>query len=505
LDYKRKSAMKKIKRQFPRIALIFPLSLLFQTAVFDFCLASDAGVYAGNFLKIPVGARETALGAAFSAVADNANAVYYNPAGLGLLKSPEISLTYDKYLEGITRQWLAFVLPCKYGAFGAGLNYLSVSPFDSYDDNDNRTGSVSASAAAVFLSYGGTLPGGYGPIRSVSYGASVKHVSERLDSERGSGFALDAGLLLVSKLKNLKFSFGAENLLSSEIKFENEKEKLPLKFKAGASFLLEPGASFPCFLFSAEAGFPEEGDDHFGFGLENILYKTLALRIGHNSFGKVSDGMVFGFGLDLRRHTGKALRVDYSYGAADNFGNIQKLTLAYRFGKKTAAALKPEEKSAEADSSGTPYSSVSSSGSFSQRIKLIEKLGETRDWQSAKTLLELLNDKDPYSAAAAAAALNDFDDPYVTLTLLDAKNVATRLKSMSELESLKDERACRVLSGYLRDKSPEIRAKAAEISGACLKEKAAEALIRALKNERNEKVQSAIIKTLNRIDGTGGK
>ncbi|MBI5208588.1 MAG: UPF0164 family protein [Elusimicrobia bacterium] len=40
----------------------------------------------------PVGARATALGGAFTAIADDATAVYWNPAGLAQLKRPEVSI-----------------------------------------------------------------------------------------------------------------------------------------------------------------------------------------------------------------------------------------------------------------------------------------------------------------------------------------------------------------------------------------------------------------------------
>ena len=47
---------------------------------------------AASFLKIGAGARAIALGSAFVAVADDASAVYWNPAGMTQLSGPVISL-----------------------------------------------------------------------------------------------------------------------------------------------------------------------------------------------------------------------------------------------------------------------------------------------------------------------------------------------------------------------------------------------------------------------------
>ena len=43
---------------------------------------AKVGTFGAQFLKIGVSARATAMGSAFTAVGDNAEAVYWNPAGI---------------------------------------------------------------------------------------------------------------------------------------------------------------------------------------------------------------------------------------------------------------------------------------------------------------------------------------------------------------------------------------------------------------------------------------
>lgn len=55
-----------------------------------------AGKYAGEFLAIGVGGRPLGMGGAFTAVANDVTAAYYNPAGLAALDYPQLSLMHDQ-------------------------------------------------------------------------------------------------------------------------------------------------------------------------------------------------------------------------------------------------------------------------------------------------------------------------------------------------------------------------------------------------------------------------
>src|SRR4051812_46483804 len=53
-----------------------------------------AGTASADFLKLGVGARYLAMGEAATAVADDANAIFWNPANIARLKRSSISFTY---------------------------------------------------------------------------------------------------------------------------------------------------------------------------------------------------------------------------------------------------------------------------------------------------------------------------------------------------------------------------------------------------------------------------
>ena len=68
---------------------ILPLAFsLHPSALFS----AGVGTTAGQFLRVGLGARAVGLGGAFSALADDVTAIYWNPAGLAQIENREVSL-----------------------------------------------------------------------------------------------------------------------------------------------------------------------------------------------------------------------------------------------------------------------------------------------------------------------------------------------------------------------------------------------------------------------------
>ena len=62
--------------------------------------------------QVFVGSRPLSMGGAFSAVADDANAIVWNPAGLPGLRRTEFTSTFaDLYELGINHSYIGFVRP----------------------------------------------------------------------------------------------------------------------------------------------------------------------------------------------------------------------------------------------------------------------------------------------------------------------------------------------------------------------------------------------------------
>ncbi|MBU1949760.1 MAG: hypothetical protein KJ970_02350, partial [Candidatus Eisenbacteria bacterium] len=53
---------------------------------------AKVGTIGGQFLKIPMGARPVAMGSAYVSLADDANSVFWNPAGIARLSRTVLSI-----------------------------------------------------------------------------------------------------------------------------------------------------------------------------------------------------------------------------------------------------------------------------------------------------------------------------------------------------------------------------------------------------------------------------
>src|ERR1035437_9388035 len=74
---------------------------------------ASSGTEGASFLDIPVGAGPAALGSAYTALATNAYAPTWNPAGLARLSGTEVAAQHLSYLESMNYEYLSFVHPLK--------------------------------------------------------------------------------------------------------------------------------------------------------------------------------------------------------------------------------------------------------------------------------------------------------------------------------------------------------------------------------------------------------
>ena len=78
------------------------ISAIFAQAV------SKTGTSAGQFLKIGVGSRAIGLGGAFTAIADDASSLYWNPSGIANNKT--LSIFVDHYDWILISKWTSLAL-----------------------------------------------------------------------------------------------------------------------------------------------------------------------------------------------------------------------------------------------------------------------------------------------------------------------------------------------------------------------------------------------------------
>jgi tetratricopeptide (TPR) repeat protein/transglutaminase-like putative cysteine protease len=141
---------------------------------------------AGPVYQVPVGPRAIAMGGAFSSIADDVSAIYWNPAGLSLIGHQEIIGTHaNLFGSGIKDNYFAFLLPVS-EKYAAAVDWYH----SGFDD-----GELGFGENRFDLSYSMRLRPG------LSLGANLKYLTrntalDNVDVERETGWGLDAALLV---------------------------------------------------------------------------------------------------------------------------------------------------------------------------------------------------------------------------------------------------------------------------------------------------------------------
>ena len=213
------------------------------------------------------GTKSVGLATAFVAVADNPWAVYYNPAGLSLLPSFEVSLFFVPQQFGLSELQTvsaAAVVPTSFGTLAIGVSQFG---FELY----RETGiSVGIGESIDWGVAGGLTANAY----RLSFG----------DYGSTQTITLDLGLLAqLDEQVSLGFSF--RNVLAATIGSHNER--LPQVLSLGASY-----APISIFFLTAELEKDVRYPAIIKAGAEQMFLDMLSLRVGvSNNPDKFSTGL----------------------------------------------------------------------------------------------------------------------------------------------------------------------------------------------------------------------
>jgi len=281
-------------------------------------LKADGGTASAQFLKLGAGARAAAMGDAFSSIADDVTATYWNPAGLNQIKGAEVSLMHNDGLVETDYQFAAAALPLKNNALGLFIQRQDFGDIDRYTAADARQGSFDAGSMAVGLTWSQYLR------ENFSVGANAKVIEESIDNESASGFAIDLGLLY--KARRFNASLVIQHL-GPKIKFVTKDEDLPQTLRLGLSTKIFREK----LVMAIEAALPKDNDTGYQVGLEYRLIRLLTLRAGYKTTpgNKIDvDGVTNvtgGLGFNLGRFS-----LDYSITPFGDLDTAHQVSLLFR-------------------------------------------------------------------------------------------------------------------------------------------------------------------------------
>ncbi len=268
--------------------------------IMSLCYKVEAKTTGADFLKLGAGARSSGMGEAFTAVADNAETIFFNPAGLGYLTSREITAMWGDKREDTSRMLFFYAQPLESdegdGVIGAGVIYEDMGTNITNTGRDINTGAyfnegeVHPYEMAVMLSYGKLCK------NNISFGSNLKYIHRDLKENKADGFAVDAGVLYKTRIKGMTVGADIENL-GTKIKFIDQEDELPLNLRLGGAYnlIVNENNSLLLAVDLNQHLYDDILSPHIG--VEYSLLKTFYGRLGWFDKSNELDGFTYGVGV----------------------------------------------------------------------------------------------------------------------------------------------------------------------------------------------------------------
>jgi len=328
---------------------------------------SKVGFSTMQFLKIGAGARATAMGEAFTAVADDATALYWNPAGIARMRSINASFAHTDWFVDINNEYIACVFPGGLlGNFGFSASFLSMGDMQrtaiddittlAREDEGEGLSTFSSSDFALGLTYARSLTNKF------SLGVTAKYVREKISEMSASGLGFDIGSLYLTGFKTLRIGMAIlnysgetrftgtdlqkewvdpnwpSNYTANQWEITSQASPMPLQFKIGLAYDFKMGADH-VLTTAGEMVHPNDGNEKVLVGLEykwNNPVVGVALRGGYKydpdwyETKGALDNVSAGLGVSRRFGTAK-ISIDYAYTNKGYLENIHRVSLGLGF------------------------------------------------------------------------------------------------------------------------------------------------------------------------------
>lgn len=274
----------------------------------------NAGSCVGQFLKLGAGARPAGMGEAFSAIANDVNAIYWNPAGLMQIKEKEATFMHSEWLYDLKYEFLAYCQPTNIGASAFSITYLRMGDMEGKDKDDNPIGNFGAYDYVLSAAY--AIPAN----ENVHIGITGKFIRQKIENSTAKGLAIDIGILQLDPLpQGFKIAAVLQNL-GSTLKFVKQRENLSLTYKLGMAYTKDK------LTLAGDITKPEDNNTRLNLGAEYLPTPNLAFRLGYNSQNDLDSGWTYGAGFRL-----KTLQVDYCFISYGELDDTHRVSLTKRF------------------------------------------------------------------------------------------------------------------------------------------------------------------------------
>lgn len=315
---------------------------------------SKRGTVAAPFLNISQGARATAMGSAFVAIADDPSAIFWNPAGLARLNQNGIVFDHTEWIADLKYNFGAAAL--NLGSFGTiGVSFIT-SDYGEMNvttiEEPQGTGETfSVNDVAFSVAWAINLT------ESFSIGFNPKVVYQSIWDMSDFAFAVDMGVLYNTPFKGITLgmaitNFGSKMNLTGNTgvvlhdpneqttgnngripaELQTDSWDLPLGFKVGVSYEAFKNEDHQL-MFAVDASHPNNDYESLNIGGEYVFNGIFAVRGGYKSLLLQDSEESFTLGAGFRQNIVGNINInfDYSYSDFGRLSEVQKFSVAINF------------------------------------------------------------------------------------------------------------------------------------------------------------------------------
>ncbi len=314
---------------------------------------NKTGTTAAKFLSIEVGSNAVGMGGAYTSIANDATAMYWNPAGLSFHDTKEVYFNHANWIADISFDYFGITFPMNNKSV-LGFNITSVT-MDEMEvtryGNENTGETFRAADYAIGSSYALDLTDRF------SVGFNGKYIQQSIANSHARGFAVDFGTLFITpfgftlgtSISNFgpKLRMSGDDLLigadvDENIEGNNESVTgvlstdyfdLPLVLRIGISDQFQIGARNKL-VASLDAISPNDNANYINAGLKlHLLDGLISLYAGANSLflENAENEFSFGGGITIPQILNNSLSVHFTHEQMKFLGNSQQISISFNY------------------------------------------------------------------------------------------------------------------------------------------------------------------------------
>jgi len=331
-------SMKKILLLFTAFVLLSGESF---SQLFPVLGGQRAGISTAQFLKIGVGGRATAMGDAFVAIANDASALYWNPAGLSQFSDNQVIFSHNSWVVDINHDFLGAVYHLdETNTFGLAFTSLSMQKM-------KVTTEFAPFGTGEYFSFG-DIAFAFTYARKMtdqfSFGGTIRYIEETLDKLKMRGIMIDLGTYYWTGLGSTRFAVAVTNfgnqlapdgevvLVGKRTKSEWQAFSPPTVFRIGIA--IDPyDEDNHKLTTSVQLNHPNDNSENVSLGAEynyRIGDFTSFFARGGYKFNVEEQNYSFGAGVQLPIAIAN-FTFDYAYANFSRLGSAHRFSIILGF------------------------------------------------------------------------------------------------------------------------------------------------------------------------------